>query len=173
MRAALVSLYSARCIVGLLFDIKESRSTEAERMHVQLLVAMSIYLHICYVSVDQVSDYSRCNRLSVQRLVVRFDGNMFPMSCRLFCRFCTACPVYFCSAMLCVQHSCMHKGVKLLGLCRIFHSIFVILLIWSQLSYLSISALIFISSRRHLPFKSRAGVLFLAGLLAPWTLVQQ
>ena len=79
----------------------------------------------------------------------------------------------FCSAMLCVQHSCMHKGVKLLGLCRIFHSIFVILLIWSQLSYLSISALIFISSRRHLPFKSRAGVLFLAGLLAPWTLVQQ
>lgn len=41
------------------------------------------------------------------------------------------------------------------------------------LSYLSITALIFTSSRRHLPSKARAGLVFLAALLAPWTLVQQ
>ncbi|CDJ63893.1 hypothetical protein, conserved [Eimeria necatrix] len=43
----------------------------------------------------------------------------------------------------------------------------------SPISYLSITALMFLSTRRHLPMTSRAGLVFLASLLAPWTLVQR
>ena len=86
-------------------------------------------------------------------------------------------PFYFASCSY-VHNNAPHTlGVKCSSCC-IFHTLLhltylITLFIRPQLSYLSITALIFISSRRRLQPKSRAGVVVLAALLTPWALMQQ